>query len=201
MGPAGQYRPIAAGRGADPAPLDLVCLRSRRAARIVGTAMIAVPSRTGLRAPTERLNGTCVAQYPNVLATGRGSSRGHLTVCRAYAMMAARFGRERMRMTCVDSTQCCRRLQIAQPVRSTPPRLCCSTPALPPPPPPRELASASSPGFHCKNFISRGLTNGEESPPQQVAILQNKEVHVGTQRTTPRVRPEPMKFMRRTPHA
>ena len=47
-------------------------------------------------------------------------------------------------------------------------------------PPPRELASASGPGFHRKNFISRGLTNGEESPP---LFLTEKQLTAPADRT------------------
>ena len=90
-----------------------------------------------------------------------------------------------MQMTRGDATQHCHRLadQDRRPRRrswSIPSvrsdlvgeadkLLAATQPARPilayPPPPPRELASASGPGFHRKNFISRGLTNGEESPP------------------------------------
>ena len=61
-----------------------------------------------------------------------------------------------------------------------------SYPRLPPPPRPRELASACSPGFHCENIVSRGLTNGEESPPHTLSLRNNYPLRLIAPYATPR---------------
>ena len=70
--------------------------------------------------------------------------RGHLTAGCACATMAAGFGWEWMRMRRNDSTQRCRRLKIAQPMRSA-----AILPPLSPPPPPCTLPPP------CTNFQNR----------------------------------------------
>ena len=97
----------------------------------------------------------------------------YLLTCLPQACYVKWLWIEPMQMTRGDATQHCHRLadQDRRPRRrswsipSVRYAAGSSYPRLPPPPPPRELASASGPGFHRKNFISRGLTNGEESPP------------------------------------
>ena len=131
--------------------------------------------------------GTAVGRLTVPSSSWYGSSalrpRGHLTVCRACAMIAAGFGWERMQMTRDDSTQRCRRLRIAQPVRSTAALLLYA----PPPPnfhsPEKQLtapadraahaAPACAPG-HARAFGITPSTTGPGAPGDTLRLSRGR---------------------------